>query len=111
MSTKSTKVDLATDSNGFAVQVLGPVGNANGTAGATHSEIALPTGTNPGDIVRVYCEVDSYVEFGQTGVEAGTSSMIHPAGVEFYKVPPNAGYLGVERVGTADGKVSCTQMR
>ena len=106
-----TKIDLAADSNGNAVQVLGPSTNVSGTAGATHSEIALPSDIQEGDVVRVYCEVDTYLEFGQTGVEAGTSSMIHPAGVEFYKVQTNVSYLGVERVGTANGKVSCTLMK
>lgn len=109
MSNATAKMPF--DYNGNPVQTLGLSSSTNSlSVAAASANVALPAGVAAGDIVRVACTTDAYIEFGDSGVTAaqGTSA-IFTTGVEVLKVPRGATHIAAVRI-AADGFLSVTEL-
>lgn len=100
---------LPTDLNGNAIQALAPSTNiADDVDGASDNNV-LPTGASAGDVIRVACSQDTYINFGDVSVTAAATDILMPAGVEYMQVPDDAGYIAYLQVSAA-GRISVTLM-
>lgn len=93
---------LPIDRNGREIQVLrGSGSRANLTAGATTSNVALPTGAQ---IVFIRATDHVWINFGTAGVtaSAANTSQLHPAGESVAIVPTGATHFAALRVGASD---------
>lgn len=75
-----------------------------GSAGATTSNFALPTGA---EVVRIACANDLYFKFGTSGVTATGSDSLMLKGAEVFKVPAGATHIAVIQH-TTGGAVTVT---
>lgn len=103
-----TTPQLVRDTSGTAVQALLPQGNTNLTTSGSSQRITLPSDTR---LVRIACTVDAYIEFGGSGVNATSSSMLFPIGAEVFNIQnPTITHVAVLHVGTTPGIFSATKM-
>lgn len=100
---------MAIDRNGHPIQVLEPGTTIADDVDGSSDNNALPTGASSGEIVRVACSQDTYINFGGISVTAAASNILMPAGVEYFQVPEGAGYIAYLQVSTA-GRISVTLM-
>ena len=83
----------------FPVFVPDAVNNAQlAVSNGASSRVALPT-TSP--IIRVHTTGDVFLIFGNSAVDAATTSMPHAAGAEYYGVPEGATHLAAWGDGAA----------
>ena len=93
--------------NGDTIQVLPPsiTNNQKVTLGASTARVALGAGV----VFRFAATQDCYLEFGGASVDATTSSMYFPAGVETFVVPDSVTHVAYINNGTA-GIMTITAM-
>lgn len=105
----STRI-VPVDQNGFPIQTLAlqPT-NATITVVSTTARAALPSGAGAEDIVRIACDTDCHIKFGDDTVEATTSDTLFTQGVEAFKVPDEVTHIAAIRR-TADGFMTITEM-
>lgn len=106
MSVRIVPVDV----NGFPIQTLalGSTTNKISVSGTT-ARVALPSGAGAEDIVRVACNTDCHIKFGDSSVDATTNDALFTAGVEAFKVPDTATHLAAIQVSAA-GILTVTEM-
>ncbi len=102
---------LPRDKNGQPIQTLAIDANTASLAVAGASaDVALPTGARAGDIVRVACNTDCHIAWGDNTITATTSDCLFPAGVEIMRVPAGATNLAAIRV-TANGTLTINEVK
>lgn len=116
----STRI-VPIDQNGFPIQTLA-LGDSTVklTVTSLSSRGALPSGASHEDIVRLACNTDCHIKFGDDTVEATTSDALFTQGVEAFKIPDQATHVaavivadGQGQGGTngANGILTMTEMR
>ena len=104
-------INLPTDKNANAVQVLGLSSAApvNITVAGVSANTVLPTGTVGGDVVRVACDTDCYFVFNSSAPTADSNDHLFIQGVELLQVPSGSTHIGAIRV-SADGVMTISKM-
>lgn len=106
----STRI-VPIDQNGFPIQTLGiPGPSAKITVAGVSARAALPSGVSHEDIVRVACNTDCYIKFGDSTVEATTDDALFTQGVEAFKVPDGVSHVAAIQV-SAGGIMTLTELR
>lgn len=101
-------VSLPRDVGNATIQAVFPVASSNMAVSGSTARVALPTETN---IVRIASTVDVYLEFGGSGVNATSSSMLFPAGAEIFSCIDNSvTHVAALIVGAVPGTLSATKM-
>jgi hypothetical protein len=99
------------DQNGFPIQTLGLGSSTTKIAvGAASQRGPLPSGASHEDIVRIACNTDAYIKFGDSTVEATTSDALFTQGVEAFKVPDGVSHVAALQV-SAGGIMTLTELR
>jgi hypothetical protein len=82
------------DQNGFPIQTLA-LGTSTNTivVGGSSLRQPLPSGAGAEDIVRLACNTDCFIIFGDSTVVATSSDALFTAGVEAFKVPDGATHV------------------
>lgn len=101
--------ELPTDINGHKVQTLTPKTNIADDVDASSDRALIPVAATPGEIIRIACNEDCYINFGDVTVTAAATNYLFVAGVEYFRVPEDAGYVAYVRVATS-GRISITHM-
>jgi|15BtaG_2_1085339.scaffolds.fasta_scaffold03349_2 hypothetical protein len=101
--------ELPVDVNGGRIQTLTPKTNIADDVDASSDRVAIPVAAVPGEIIRIACNEDCYINFGNVSVTAAASNYLFVAGVEYFRVPEDAGYVAYVRVATS-GRISVTHM-
>lgn len=103
---RNIEARMPTDLNGTAIQVLS-VDQTTAkkiTVSSTSDGVELDSTIDRLDVVRVACTIDAYIEFGfGSEATADTTSVLMPAGVEYFRIPTGATHLSAIRVGSVDG--------
>ena len=97
------------DVNGFPIQTLALGTTVTLSVAGTTARVALPAGASHEDIVRVACNTDCYIAFGDSTVEATSSDALFTTGVEAFKVPQNTTHIAAIQV-SASGNMTITEM-
>jgi len=102
------KALMPKDRNGHPVQVLSLNGaNAALTVPSGSSDrVALPADS---EFLRIACNVDSYIAFGDNTVAASAVTPLFPKGVELAEVPVGATHIAAFGI-SAGGLLSATRM-
>lgn len=100
---------LPVDINGEKVQTLTPKTNIASDVDSASDRVLIPIAAVPGEIIRIAANEDCYINFGDVTVTAAASDYLFVAGVEYFRVPEDAGYVAFVRVAT-DGRISVTHM-
>lgn len=105
----STRI-VPIDQNGFPIQTLA-LGNTvvKLTVSGTSARGTLPFGASHEDIVRIACNTDCYINFGDSTVEATSTDSLFTAGVEAFKVPQGATHIACIQE-SAGGVMTITEM-
>src|SRR5210317_281676 len=94
----STRI-VPVDQNGFPIQTLGLGATTTTiTVSGTSARGALPSGASHEDIVRIACNTDCYIKFGDDTVEATTGDALFTQGVEAFKVPDGVSHVAALQV-------------
>lgn len=105
------KASLTLDKFGNAVQALEPVDTGAQVAiGAATARVALPTGGDAGELVRLVANVACYFRFGTVTVNAAATDHLFRPGVELFRVPAGATHIAVIQDGAVTGKMTITRM-
>ena len=106
----STRI-VPIDQNGFPIQTLAlGTQTVKLTVSGTTARGAFPSGASHEDIVRIACNTDCHIKFGDDTVEATTNDPLFTQGVEAFKIPDNATHLAAIQV-SAGGILTITEMR
>jgi hypothetical protein len=98
------------DQNGFPIQTLALSSTTvKITVGAASVRVALPSGASHEDIVRIACNTDAYIAFGDSTVVATESDALFTAGVEAFKIPQTATHVAALQE-SAGGLMTLTEM-
>jgi hypothetical protein len=82
------------DQNGFPIQTLALGTDTNTiTVTGTSARQPLPSGAGAEDIVRLACNTDAFIIFGDVTVVAAPGDALFTAGVESFKVPDGATHI------------------
>ena len=104
------KPNMTRDVSGAPVQALTPMSTtAVITTSPSTATQALPAGLVSGEIVRVAATQDIYLEFGDVSITATTASLLVPAGVEYFVVPPRSTHFAALQV-SAGGICQLTEV-
>ncbi len=99
---------LPRDTGSAAIQAVFPVATTTLSVSAPTARIAMPPNTN---VVRIASNVDVYLEFGGSGVNATSSSMLFPAGAEVFScVDDNVTHVAAMLVGATPGVLTASKM-
>lgn len=97
------------DINGYPIQTLALGNTVTLSVAGTSARVALPAGAAHEDIVRVACNTDCHIAFGDSTVEATTSDALFTTGVEAFKVPQSATHIAAIQLSSA-GNMTITEM-
>lgn len=101
------KFQLTRDKFGEPIQTLSPKDNTNINIGGSSVRAAIPADA---EVVRLAPTSDCYVAFGDSSVDADTSSMNMVTGVEIFRVPAGATHIATIQNGAVTGVLSVTKM-
>lgn len=79
------------------------------TVTGTTARAALPTNAGMTDVVRVACNTDCYIVFGDSTVEADANDSLFTQGVEILAVPRGVTHVAAIQVST-NGVMTLTEM-
>jgi hypothetical protein len=97
-----SSVNMVRDSSGAPLQALRINGTtATATTSGTTARVALPGGLGEGELCRIAATADTYVQFGNSAVDATADSVLFPAGVEYVVVPSGSTHLAYLQVSAA----------
>ena len=98
------------DANGFPIQTLalGRTTNVISVTG-TSARAEIPSGAGAEDIIRIACNTDCHIKFGDSTVEATTSDPLFTQGVEAFKVPDTSTHVAAIQV-SASGTMTLTEL-
>ena len=105
----STRI-VPVDQNGFPIQTLGLAATVTLSVAGTSDRVALPPGASHEDIVRVACNTDCYIAFGDVTVVATTNDALFTQGVEAFKVPDGVTHIAAIQE-SASGIMTITELR
>ena len=104
---KQTSTQLPNDVDGRAIQTLALIDRAQLAVGAASARVTLPSGS---EVVRVSCDTDCYILFGDNTVTASSSTgHLFTAGVEFFRVVPGDTDIAAIQV-SASGVMTISKM-
>ena len=98
---------LVRDSSGAPVQALRPAETAALSVSGTTARVAVPSGSN---IARLAATGDVHVAFGDSSVEATTSSMFFPAGVEVFNAIAYTHVAAIAASGVSSATLTVTRL-
>lgn len=108
--TNSLVFKLPVDLDGHPMSALELGANIADDVDGTTDNNVLPTGAAAGSVIRVACSQDTFINFGDNSVTAAASNYLMPAGVEYFKLAADVGYIAYLQVSTA-GYISVTLMK
>ena len=105
-----TAKTLPFDQNAYPINILKLKDtSAKLTVGAASTRVALPTGVDAKDCIRVACNTDCYVKLGGSSVTATASDTLFLAGVEYITVAPGQTHIAAIQVGVS-GVLTVTEV-
>lgn len=108
--TNSLVFKLPVDLDGHPMNALELGANIADDVDGSSDNNVLPTGVAAGSIIRVAVSQDTYINFGSVSVTAAATNYLMPAGVEYFKLAADVGYIAYLQVSTA-GRISVTLMK
>lgn len=98
---------LSRDKNGIPIQALSPISAVSVALSGTSQALAVPADTS---MIRIAATGNAWIAFGTSGVEATTSSILFPGGVEVFPLPSGTTHIACLQVGAATGYFSINRM-
>ena len=104
----STLPSMPRDNGNAAVQALCPYSTTVLSVSSSSARVALPTNSR---VVRLACNQDIHVAFGDNTVTATTNSMLFPFGAEVFNIAPlGATHIAALTTGATPGVLTITIM-